>query len=512
MQSSTVVSPQPAIVHSGHSGQSVTVVVVMLSIVSASYSLVQSLVNPALQPLRAEFHTSQSGVGWVLTAYLLSSAVLTPFLGRVGDHVGRERLLVAATGFLVAGSVVAAVAPDLGVLLVGRAIQGAGGAILPLAFGILRRVLPADRVGGAIGTAAALSAVGGGLGLVAAGPILSGLGIRWLFWVPAILNGVVALLLWRTLRSSPPVHSRDRVNYGVAAVMAVSLVCLLLPLSLGDTWGWGSVRTIGLFGAAVAFGTVWVVMELRSDAPLIDMRMMRLPAVWTANLASLLFGVGLYSGTAYLPSFLQTPASAGYGFGASITISGLLTLPLTIGMLLTGLATASLGRRMPIRALMLLGALPPVVLFLMLAFAHTQRWEILLGGAIGGLGFGIALSALSAHVVNAVPHSNTGAAAGMNTNIRTIGGAIGAAIVATILGSHSGGSGVPSEHGWVVAFVVLAIAAAIGAATCLLIPEPETDQGGVLGSTLSDIESSSSALSELETSQSLGTRFAEKTW
>jgi MFS family permease len=473
MSSRVMVSP-PATVD--HGVKPVTVVVVMLAIVSASYSLVLSLVNPALQPLRAEFHTSQTGVGWVLTAYLLSSAVLTPFLGRVGDHVGREHLLVATTGLLAAGSVIAAVAPNLGVLLVGRVMQGAGGAILPLAFGILRRVLPADRVGGAVGTVAALSSVGGGLGLVLAGPILSGLGIRWLFWVPAILNGVVALLLCRTVRSSPRVHVRGRVNFAAAAVMAVSLVCFLLPLSLGDTWGWGSGRTVGLFVAALAFGTGWVVMELRSDAPLIDMRIMRLPAVWTANLASLLFGVGLYSAMGYLPSFLQTPAGAGYGFGASITISGLLTLPLTIGMLVTGLATAPLARRLPIRVLMVLGAVPPVVLFLILAFAHEQRWEILVGGVIGGLGFGIALSALSAHVVNAVPHAHTGAAAGMNANIRTIGGAIGAAIVATVLGSHAGPAGVPNEHGWVVAFVVLAIAAAIGAATCLLIPERATNK------------------------------------
>ena len=87
--------------------------------------------------------------------------------------------------------------------------------------------------------------------------------------------------------------------------------------------GWGSGRTIGLFAAAVAAGTAWVAIELRSESPLIDMRIMRLPPVRTANLASLLFGVGLYSAMGYLPSFLQTPASAGYGFGASITTSGL---------------------------------------------------------------------------------------------------------------------------------------------------------------------------------------------
>jgi predicted MFS family arabinose efflux permease len=141
--------------------------------------------------------------------------------------------------------------------------------------------------------------------------------------------------------------------------MAAALICLLLPLSLGDTWGWGSGATIGLFAAAVILGTAWVRIELRSATPLIDMRVMRRPAVWTANLASLLFGVGLYSAVGYLPSFLQAPASDGYGFGASVTASGLLALPLALGMLLTGMTTGLLARRLPTKVLMVLGAVPP---------------------------------------------------------------------------------------------------------------------------------------------------------
>jgi MFS family permease len=239
---------------------------------------------------------------------------------------------------------------------------------------------------------------------------------------------------------------------------------------LGATWGWGSATTTVLLVMAVLTGATWVMIELRSTTPLIDMRIMRLPAVWTANLASLLFGIGLYSATGYIPSFLQTPRRAGYGFSASITESGTLTLPLTVCMLITGLAAAPLARRLPTKLVMMLGSVPPVGLFLMFAFAHSQRWEVLVAGAIGGLGFGIALSALSAYVVRAVPPSSTGAAAGMNANIRTIGGAVGTAIVATVLAAHTGHDGLPAEQGWMVAFIALTVVAAIGAATCLLIP------------------------------------------
>ena len=234
------------------------VVLVVLSTVTVSYTLVLSMVNPALEPLRVSFHASQAGISWVLTAYLLSSAVLTPFLGRVGDQLGKHRLIVAAAALLAAGSVVAATAPDLGVLLAGRAMQGAGGAILPLAFGILRELLPEERVGPAVGMLAALSSVGAGLGILVAGPIVSGLGIRWLFWVPAIANGIVALLLWLTVPASRS-RASGGLNWLAAAAMCAALVCLLLTLSTGATWGWGSVNTTALLGVAVLAGaeTPW---------------------------------------------------------------------------------------------------------------------------------------------------------------------------------------------------------------------------------------------------------------
>ncbi|MEU6322747.1 MFS transporter [Streptomyces sp. NPDC047009] len=119
----------------------------MLSVSSVSYALVQSMVNPGLQALREQVHTTQLGVSWVLTAFLLSSAVLTPVLGRLGDQIGKRRTLVAVLLFLTIGSMVAALATNLPMLVVGRLLQGAGGATLPLAFGIVRDLLPRAQVG-----------------------------------------------------------------------------------------------------------------------------------------------------------------------------------------------------------------------------------------------------------------------------------------------------------------------------------------------------------------------------
>ncbi|HVT66636.1 MAG TPA: MFS transporter, partial [Trebonia sp.] len=252
-----------------------------------AYSLLQSLVIPVLGTVAKELHTSQDAVTWVLTAYLLSAAVMTPILGRVGDMYGKKRMFVAALAALAVGSVLAAVAPNIGVMIVARVIQGVAGGMLPLGFGIVRDEFPAGRVPGAVGILAALTAVGGGLGIVLAGPIVDALGWRWLFWLPGVLTAMAAVGAVLFVPESP-VRSPGTISWLPAVLLTGWLVALLVPLSEASQWGWGSPAVIGLLVAAVVVAAAWVWAELRSATPLIDMKMMRRPAVWTNNLVALL--------------------------------------------------------------------------------------------------------------------------------------------------------------------------------------------------------------------------------
>ncbi len=451
-------------------------VTVALSVSAVSYALVQSMVNPGLEALRARVHTDQLGVSWVLTAFLLASAVLTPVLGRLGDRVGKRRVLIVVLLLLTAGSVVAALATRLPVLVVGRLLQGAGGATLPLAFGIVRDLLPTARVGSTVGLIAAVSSVGGAVGVLVTGPIIDGLGVPWLFWLPALANGLMALAVLTSVPGTRTTAAGGRMNWPAALLLALALVALLLPLSLGQEWGWGSARTLALLTTAVVAGAAWVTVETRSRYPLIDMRVFRLRPVWTANLASFLLGATLYSAFGFIPSFLQVPSTTGYGLGESITAAGLLFLPATATQFLSGLAAGPLARRVPTKTLLVGGSVPVVAGFLLLAAFHGGAWQVALATAVAGAGFGIGLSALSVVVVHAVPAEHTGAATGTNANIRTIGGAVGAAAVATILASGTSTGGHPAESGYTTVFVLLAATAAAGLLAGLLIPathEPE---------------------------------------
>ncbi len=449
----------------------------------SSFSLLQSMVNPVLPTIQAALDTDQRTVTWLLTAYLLSASVFTPIIGRIGDKVGKDRMLVVALSALAVGSLIAALAPTIGVLIFARVVQGVGGGVLPLTFGIIRDEFPRERVAGAIGTAAALLAVGGAAGLVVAGPLVEALSYHWLFWIPMVMTSAAALTAWRFVPPSP-VRTEGRIDLVAAGLLSGWLVCLLLPVSQGRDWGWASPLSLGLLSAAVLLCALWVRTEVRSDAPLIDMRMMRIPAVWTTNLVALLFGVGMYAGFAFIPQFLQTPERAGYGFGASVTASGLLLLPQSLSTFTAGLLSGRLAARFGSKRLLVVGAALSAVSQLALATQHDHVWKVLLATVLGGSAFGLAFAAMSNLVVDAVPRSQTGVASGMNANIRTVGGAVGGAVLGSVVTAGARADGLPVEAGYTHGFAVLASCSAVAALVALLVPvarrqEPEVLQDEV---------------------------------
>ncbi|BEP14234.1 MFS transporter [Acidothermaceae bacterium B102] len=445
----------------------VTFAVILVAV--TTYSMLQSLVSPVLPTIQHSLHTTQNTVTWVLTAYLLSASVATPILGRLGDMIGKKKVMVGVLVALAVGTLLAALATSIGVMIVARVIQGAAGAILPLAFGIVRDEFPREKVSSAIGVTAALLAVGGGLGIVLAGPIVDALDYHYLFWLPLVFVVLSALAAHFFVPESE-VRTPGRISPLAASLLTGTLVAMLVALSEGSTWGWGSGRTLGLFGAAVLLAIGWVRVELTSASPLVDMKMMRLPAVWTTNLVALLFGMGMYAIIGFLPEFLQTPRAAGYGFGASITASGLYLLPMTITMFIAGIFTGRLVGRIGSKLVLVIGSAVTAVPMAVLAFAHTQSWEIYLASSLLGAGLGLAFSSMSTLIVESVSAVQTGVASGMNANIRTIGGSIGAAVMSTIVTAKVSASGLPSESGYTNGFAFLLAVAVLAALAAVLIP------------------------------------------
>jgi MFS family permease len=440
----------------------------VLAVGVAAFSLLQSLIVPVLPEIQQHYGSSQSSVTWVLTAYLLSAAVCTPLVGRIGDAYGKRRMLVVALVALAVGSLLGGLAPSLGWLVVARVVQGVGGGVLPLAFGIVREEL-GGHVTAALSALSSLLAVGYGLGIVVAGPILEGLGYRWLYWLPMLVTAATALA---TLLLVPESRERtaERLPALPALLLTVWLVALLVPISRGPQWGWSSPWTLGGLTLAALVLALWVRAELHAEVPLIDMTMMRVRGVWTANVIGAAVGFSMFASFGFLPQLLQTPPElAGYGFGASVMGSGLLILPSQICAFVVGFAAAPLVRRLGTRAVLAAGSTATGASMLALGLWHDETWQVLAATGVQGAGSGLVFATLAGVLVTAVPSRQTAVASGVNANMRSVFGAIGATLMGVVVGTGAGVGSYPAEAGYTWGYVMLAVVmtAAVAASWCV---------------------------------------------
>jgi EmrB/QacA subfamily drug resistance transporter len=449
-------------------GASPRIILAVLSLGGISYALLQSLVVPALPQIQSSLHTSESAVGWVLTAYLLSASVATPIIGRLGDMYGKERLLMIVLLMLALGTLISAVASSLGLMIIGRVIQGAGGGIFPLAFSIIRDEFPKERVPGSIGLVSSLLGIGGGAGVVFAGVVTENLSYHWLFWFPLAIILFTAYLTRRYIPESP-VKTPATINYRAAALMTVGISGVLLAITETSTWGWGSPKTLGVLALGTLVIVAWVREELRSREPLVDMRMMAIRGVWTTNTVAFLIGVGMYSSFVLLPELVQEPTSGG-GFGASVTVAGLFLLPATIAIVIVGQMAGLLERRIGSRGSLIGGALFALACYVLLVADRSQQWEIYVAAGLLGIGIGLSFSAMANLIVENVRQEQTGVATGMNAVTRTLGGAFGGQLAATLLASNLGARGLPSSSGFTLAFLMCLIALAGALAFAFAVP------------------------------------------
>lgn len=440
----------------------------VLLLAAVSYALLQAVVAPALPLLQRDLHTTQGAVAFVFTGFLLSSAITTPILGRLADLHGRRPVLLAVLTSVLAGCMVCAVARSIQVFIAGRVLQGVGGAVFAVSYGVVRDQAPSGRVAGRIGLLSAMLAVGGALGLVLAGPAVAHFGYHWLFALPLALTALALLGVHAFLPSNSP-SARHRLPWASALALSAVLCTMLLVISQGPAWGWTSGRTLLLAAATAALMAGWVILERRAPHPLVDARLMRMAVVWRTNLAALFLGAGMFAVNLLVPAFLETPQRDGYGLGLDVTQAGLFMLPLSAAIFAGGLLTGRAERRFGPKAVLVGGAVAMAAGMASLALWHGTGGQVMGGLVAVGAGQGFAFAAAASLLVAAVPATQTGIAAAMNTNIRTIGGCLGGQLAAVILAAGVRPDRLPPEHSYVLAFgfgaAVLASCAAIAALT-----------------------------------------------
>ncbi|MEV4786391.1 MFS transporter, partial [Streptomyces tuirus] len=444
-------------------------------------SLMQTLVIPIVPELPRLLNAPASDTAWAVTATLLAAAVATPMTGRLGDMYGKRRMLLISLLMLVAGSVTAALSDSLAPMIVGRALQGLASGVIPLGISIMRDELPAERLGSATALMSASLGVGGALGLPAAALIADNFDWHALFWVSAAL-GVVALVLMPALVPESEVRTGGRFDLVGGIGMAAGLVSLLLAISKGGDWGWGSGTTLGLFAAAVAVLLTWGWWELRVREPLVDLRTTARRQVLVTNLASIAVGFAMFAMSLVIPQLLQLPEATGYGLGKSLLVAGLTMAPSGLVMMATAPVSAALSKAKGPKTTLMVGALVVAGGYGLNIVLMSELWHFVLVTCVIGAGIGFTYGSMPALIMSAVPASETGAANSLNTLMRSIGTSTASAVAGVILAQLTtdfGGTPLPSQDGFKVVLAIGAGAALLAFAVASFIPGQRGVEGGV---------------------------------
>ena len=455
-------------------------------------SISQTIVVPLLPELPGITHSPASDVSWLITVTLLTGAVFTPLLGRAGDMYGKRRVLLIALSSMVIGSLLCAISANLTVLIVGRAFQGAAVAVVPLGISILRDELPPRRVIPSIAIMSSTLGIGAAFGIPAATLVVEYANWHAMFWINLGL-GLLDIVLVLLIVPESAVRTSGRFDIVGALGLSAFLVCFLLAVS--KTTAWSTSTLVILYAVAVLLIPMWGWYELRTRSPLVDLRVSARPAVLFTNLGALLIGFAFYANSLSTAQLVQEPTWTGYGLGESIVVSGLCLLPGGVAMVLLSPVSARISNARGPRFTLGIASVLMAAGYVVRLFTSSNVPGIVIGATVVSAGTAVAYSALPALIMHAVPVTETAAANGLNTLMRTVGQAICSTIVATVLANvtiASAGRVAPALSAYRIVFVIAGLAAVAAAGLVLLIPvrrrEPAYEAtGGVTGDVTGEV-------------------------
>ncbi len=433
--------------------------VATLSIVALTVAVLQTGVVPVLGVIATQLHASPLDVSWAVTANLLAAAATTPLIGRLADLYSKKRVLLVVLAVVLAGSLLAALTSSLPLLIGARVLQGASFALYPIGVSILREELSPDRLMPAMAVLSGTLGFGGGMGLVVTGLLMRGdAGYHRVFWLTTTFS-VLVLVIAALVIPGRPRSSHGSVDWAGAVGLAIGLSAVLLAITQGNSWGWGSARTVGCGAAGAVVLGCWWWWERRCAQPLVSTAMLSRRPILLTNIATVLVGMGLYFAFLGLTDFVQAPVSTGYGFGATVLrASVVFLLPGAIAGFMTAVASGRYIDRFGARTVLVVGAAAGVTGFILLAVLHDEPWQVIAAGVLANAYISLAYGALPALVVREVEAGETGVATSMNAIARTVGSAMAAAIVGVLLGRSQ--HGYTPESSFTIIFALGAITAA----------------------------------------------------
>jgi predicted MFS family arabinose efflux permease len=443
----------------------------VLILTAAVVSISSSLGAPLLVTVAQDFHTSISTAQWSLTVTLITGAVASPVLGRLGDGRRRRETIIVSLALVTVGGVLTAVAPSFAVLLIGRAFQGVGLGLVPLTMAAARSELAPEKVAPMIAILSVMTGAAAGLGYAISGLLAQSWGLRGAYWFGTIVCAFALLGVAAVMPSSAQAGRAGRLDWIGSALFAVALVAVMIGLAEGSGSGWGSPRVIALLACGVALLALWSVQQLRGNpAPLVELRLLRHPAVLAADACAFLLMMAMYMDLSVVTEFVQSPRADGFGFSASVGVADLVLIPLAVLLLAASRMLPTLVRWAGAPAVLAAGCLIAVVGSAFFALFHGALWEAFVMMGILGLGLGITFAAIPGLIVQAAPAGETGSALGFYQVVRWVGASVGSALVASVVAAHTTPAGHPAVGGYTMTLWISVVICAIGAVLTYVLP------------------------------------------
>lgn len=444
----------------------------VLALSGTLVALMQTLVVPLLPDFPGILGVTADDASWLVTATLLSSAVATPIVSRSADMYGKRKMMVVCLAIMVAGSVMAAVGGAFVWLIIGRALQGFSSALIPVGISIMRDELPKEKMGSAVALMSATLGIGSAMGLPLAGVLYESLGWASIFWVSAGA-GVLLLLAVVLIVPESKVRTRGSFDYAGALVLSAALAALLLAISKGGSWGWGSEPVLLLFLTAAILLAVWVPYELKVRQPMVDLRTSARRPVLMTNLASLLIGFAMFANMLLTTQQLQLPAVTGYGFELNVITAGLCMVPSGLAMVVFAPLSGRIIRIFGGKTALMAGALVMIVGYVGRVFFYDSIAWVIIGSTVVSVGTAIAYAAMPTLIMGAVPITETASANGLNSLVRAIGTSTSSAAIAAVFTSVTiavGDARLPSFDAFRDIFWLAAAASAASMLAAVFIP------------------------------------------
>ncbi|MFG2042996.1 MFS transporter [Dactylosporangium sp. NPDC048998] len=431
-------------------------------------SLVQTIVFPIQAELPGILGEPREITAWVVTATVASACAFAPVTGRLGDLWGRRRMAIVLLLALALGSVLAGLAGNAGMLIAGRALQGLAIGLIPLSMSIMKEVVPARQLGGAIALAAGTMGVGAALGIPLGALITRWLDWHALFWVSFALAVVTVPWLLAAVPASAH-RAAGGFDWVGASGNVVGSTTLLVGLAEAVTLGWMSTTTLTLIGVGTAILVTANIVMAGSRSPLIDVRVAMRPRVLLTNALSLLLNYATMSTMVAFPQILSLPVDTEAGLGLAPTLASMIMMANGMAQALATPLAARLSSAVDPKFMVTGGSAFVGIGVLAAVLGMGSPWALLAVNVVVGVAFGVAFAAIPQIIMSAVPAGDVAAANGLNAQIRIFGTAGAASVTGAILATVTI-AGQPSRSAFIMALLACIAATAIGAVLGALIP------------------------------------------